>query len=120
MQQKKELLELKECGIWKEKKKGTWKIGNNEHILEKKEVVPKLKNSIRTEYRKKGFILEKFLSFNLDWWEREKKSINYSLKSVNSENKDIFESFQAERITCQQRKVKRLEWHQTAHAHSWN
>lgn len=46
--------------------KGTWKIGNNEHILEKKEVVPKLKNSIRTEYRKKGFILEKFLSFNLD------------------------------------------------------
>ena len=47
-------------------------------------------------------------------------SINYSLKSVNSENKDIFESFQAERITCQQRKVKRLEWHQTAHAHSWN
>lgn len=49
-----------------QRRKRNVEVGNNEHILEKKEVVPKLKNSIRTEYRKKGFILEKFLSFNLD------------------------------------------------------
>lgn len=79
-------------------------------------MVPKLKNSIKTEFKKKkDCILEKFLNFSLDWWGggvvagKDTPRRKFWLKCVNSKNKEeIFTSFQAERIKCLTKESKKI------------